>query len=441
MIKRYGAFAVVLGVALVTGVCEFTDCFRFYRREMEIVPGLRWQYCSDRYSRLIWDKFGIVVEGRLYLTICNYGLDVHSRNDGSFLYLDLLEQRVMEGKDADVNLLRRKGDVFTSIDAATAMGIYTDYGKDLCEQALNGLRDRLQKAQLHRERCDVDCLNNGDKVSASLPELNHFGDDSNPITIKLNEFAEQLQCGVHSAFDNACCVTWQISGPCVFGGDIFADDEGNTNLCVRTSIDVLGIDSRNNRHDVVVGISPYISWHTSIKAGFIRHVMIAKRLFFTDDDNSCRRYANHAARFIEKSLEIARHLSGRTKSVYMCAFGIDPPFDDKKKLLYALFAVSGENMILTYQIGRDGLMRSTQLSLEMINGDDSSFRPFTASAEVTVDADVISFHVYHESECRLLHVSRLNLSTFNNAIKRIGVDHKVEWKVERGNGNNIDMIF
>lgn len=144
MIKQYAIFLVVFGITLVVGVCEFTDCLGFCRREVEIVPGLRWQYCSDRFSRLIWDQFGTVADGWLDLTFCDYGLYVLSRNDDSSLYLDLIEKRVVKGKNVGINLLKSGG---LSIDAATAMGIYTNDGKILFEQALSDLRERIKRVE------------------------------------------------------------------------------------------------------------------------------------------------------------------------------------------------------------------------------------------------------------------------------------------------------
>lgn len=148
MIRRYGAFVAALGIAVVTGVCEFTDCFRFYRREVEIVPGLQWQYCSDRFSRLIWDKFGLVAEGRLDLTFCEQGLYVRSQDDNRFLYLDLIERRVVNGENCGSNMLRYCG---LSIDATTAMGVYTNDGKILFERALNDLKKRLKRNSIDLE--------------------------------------------------------------------------------------------------------------------------------------------------------------------------------------------------------------------------------------------------------------------------------------------------
>ncbi len=149
---RYGALVAALGIAIVTGVCGFTGCFRFYRRTVEIVPGLKWQYCSDRFSRLIWDKFGVVAEGRLDLTFCEQGLYIHSRDDDRSLYLDLMERRVVKGKNCGSNMLGYCG---LSIDAPTAMGVYTNDGKILFEQALKDLKKRLKRNSTDSE--DVHC--------------------------------------------------------------------------------------------------------------------------------------------------------------------------------------------------------------------------------------------------------------------------------------------
>ena len=155
MIKRYGAFVAVLGIALATGVCEFTGCFGFCSREVEIVPGLRWQYCTDRYSRLIWDGFGVVADGQLNLEFCDYGLYVCCRDDGSAIYLNLLERRVAERKNAGVHLLKSAKSGGLATDAASAMGIYSNYGKVLFDQAVNALRERIKRKLQARPDQDI----------------------------------------------------------------------------------------------------------------------------------------------------------------------------------------------------------------------------------------------------------------------------------------------
>ena len=148
MIKRYSTFIAVLAITIVTGIGVFTDCFEFCKREIEIIPGLRWRYYSERHSCLIWDKFGMIADGRLELMFCDYGLYVHSRGDGNSLYLDLLQQRVVKGNKVGANLKNHVGVLF-STDAQAAIGIYSDYGKVLFERALNDLRVRMETARLY----------------------------------------------------------------------------------------------------------------------------------------------------------------------------------------------------------------------------------------------------------------------------------------------------
>lgn len=44
------------------------------KKDVEIFPGLRWEYYSDNYSRLISDEFGVIAKGNsssyFAITVC-----------------------------------------------------------------------------------------------------------------------------------------------------------------------------------------------------------------------------------------------------------------------------------------------------------------------------------------------------------------------------------
>lgn len=141
--KLYRVYLVALGVFVLTGAYVFTAS----KRNIEIVPGLKWEYYTDNYSRLVWDKFGAVATGRFDLEICDYGLNIISSIEKDSCYLDLREHRILKINEVGTNLSSMVGAVFLT-DAQTAMGIYTDVGRISFENALRDLRARLENAKL-----------------------------------------------------------------------------------------------------------------------------------------------------------------------------------------------------------------------------------------------------------------------------------------------------
>ena len=141
--KLYRVYLVALGVFVLMGAYVFTTS----KRNIEIVPGLKWEYYTDNYSRLVWDKFGAVATGRFDIEICDYGLNIISSIEKDSCYLDLREHRIQKINEVGTNLSSMVGAVFLT-DAQTAMGVYTDVGRISFENALRDLRVRLENAKL-----------------------------------------------------------------------------------------------------------------------------------------------------------------------------------------------------------------------------------------------------------------------------------------------------
>ena len=143
MKMQYNVRVVAIGIILMLGFLLLTICCGCCKREVEIVPGLKWKYYSDQYSCLIWDEFGVIAEGRFQLIFCDQGLCVTSSNGRDPCYLDLRRKHVLKLNEAGTNLWCVAGEIF-SIDAQTAMGVYCNSGIRLFEQAKSNLNARLQ---------------------------------------------------------------------------------------------------------------------------------------------------------------------------------------------------------------------------------------------------------------------------------------------------------
>ena len=137
--KFYYVLLFALGVSFFICAYMLTTC----KRELEILPGLKWEYYTDNYARLTWDKVGVVATGRFDLVFSDYGLCVFSSNEKDSCYLDLREQRIKNISDAGTNLWDKVGVVF-GIDASTAMGVRSEADKESFGQALMSLKKRLR---------------------------------------------------------------------------------------------------------------------------------------------------------------------------------------------------------------------------------------------------------------------------------------------------------
>ena len=146
MRKQYcRLLSLAAGIAFIIGACALANFSALRRKEILIVPGLKWKYYSERRSCLSWDGFGTIAEGRIDLLFCDFGLCVYSPNSAETLYLDLVGHKILKMNEVGTNLWDNIGVVF-SIDAQTAMGINDCSGKILFEQALCKLNERIRKA-------------------------------------------------------------------------------------------------------------------------------------------------------------------------------------------------------------------------------------------------------------------------------------------------------
>ena len=81
MVLKYLVPILAMPLAIAAGINVISGGIYISKKETEIAPGLIWKYYSDNYSRLFWNGHGMVAEGPLILTFCDYGLCVGSPED------------------------------------------------------------------------------------------------------------------------------------------------------------------------------------------------------------------------------------------------------------------------------------------------------------------------------------------------------------------------
>jgi len=79
--RHYLVPILAMPLAIAAGINVISGGIYISKKETEIAPGLIWKYYSDNYSRLFWNGHGMVAEGPLILTFCDYGLCVGSPED------------------------------------------------------------------------------------------------------------------------------------------------------------------------------------------------------------------------------------------------------------------------------------------------------------------------------------------------------------------------
>lgn len=97
-----------------------TGCDAWCRRRMIIVPGLTWEYYSLHDSRIVSDKYGVVVEGDVFLTFYEYGFDVCG--GGKRVYVDLKRNALDDSIEMLTSLVGEKS--YGTFDASSAMGMF-----------------------------------------------------------------------------------------------------------------------------------------------------------------------------------------------------------------------------------------------------------------------------------------------------------------------------
>lgn len=124
----------VFVLALV--LCQ--GCDNSYLRKIEILPGLSWEYSDVRRSRIVSEKYGVLVEGETFVTFYEHGIDVCG--GGKCIYFDLVKNVIDDSIETRM-LLRHSGRA--TFDAPSAMGIFTKESH----------RDFM--AELHSVKCRV----------------------------------------------------------------------------------------------------------------------------------------------------------------------------------------------------------------------------------------------------------------------------------------------
>lgn len=126
-----------LGMALIAG-CIDSIC----KRRMEIAPGLTMEYYTLYHSRIVSRKYGVVAEGWLSLSFCEYGIDISGGDKG--VYVDMLRNVL----DESVETRRRVASGCTNVfDVASAMGIFSKEPHREFLAMMKALKDRVRERQ------------------------------------------------------------------------------------------------------------------------------------------------------------------------------------------------------------------------------------------------------------------------------------------------------
>lgn len=142
---RFSKFLLlVMCATILAGVYVYIIIADLPKRSLEILPGLRWEYYSDRDSCLIRDGFGVIARGELLLALCDYGICVFGQEDSDALYIDLRRQRIVQQDEVGEKPWMDTEGVFAT-DAQTAMGIYGGDGKMAFEHELSKLKMRINQ--------------------------------------------------------------------------------------------------------------------------------------------------------------------------------------------------------------------------------------------------------------------------------------------------------
>ena len=139
----------------------FTGCGREFRKcRMEIVPGLYWEYHAPlleyhapRHSRIVSDKYGIIVEGevhQVYMTFYEYGFDVSGYGkcgEEKCVYVNLLRNVLDENETTLIALQRHNA--LGVFEVTSAMGMYKKERRREYLAAMKALKERVEKKLTH----------------------------------------------------------------------------------------------------------------------------------------------------------------------------------------------------------------------------------------------------------------------------------------------------
>lgn len=129
----YMAIEVLFFALLVFG------CDRALRgREVEVIPGMTWEYCSLRHSRVVWDKYGVIAEGDVFISFYDYGFSFCS--NGKCRYVDAV-RNVLVPSDLGLGNGKRYG----AMDASSAVGAFSREPHLEFLREVSALRERVKR--------------------------------------------------------------------------------------------------------------------------------------------------------------------------------------------------------------------------------------------------------------------------------------------------------
>lgn len=152
MMRFNGIVVPCLSLLLLQG------CVRVeYMTKTEIYPGIEWQLIKPEKSRIVWKDVGFSVEGDLFLTFCDHGIDIlHDRNEN--IYLDIVGKTVAYSGSSFVpvhcsDFIRGNLKVFSAVGI---MGPYGRIDTDSFIKMKKQFRERIEKISLKPSHDGVD---------------------------------------------------------------------------------------------------------------------------------------------------------------------------------------------------------------------------------------------------------------------------------------------
>lgn len=116
------------------GGCDFSFC----GREVEVIPGMTWKYFSLRHSRVVWDKYGVIAEGDVFISFYEYGFSFSC--NGECKYIDAV-QNVLVSDEEELG----EGERYSAMDASSAVGAFSRTAHMEFLEELSALRERVKR--------------------------------------------------------------------------------------------------------------------------------------------------------------------------------------------------------------------------------------------------------------------------------------------------------
>ena len=127
---------------LVFGILFLSGCdFEFHGREVELIPGMTWKYCSLQQSRVFWDKYGVIAEGNVFISFYEYGFSFCY--NGRCKYVDVVHNVLVPSAEE-----LGAGMLYSAMDASSAVGIFSrEAHVEFCKE-MTSLMARLEKRRI-----------------------------------------------------------------------------------------------------------------------------------------------------------------------------------------------------------------------------------------------------------------------------------------------------